>query len=176
MGQRLILAVLLVLLFGFAAEAQDCNSCIKHTPYARYMEHVRLIEPGETVVIEVLFRNADGCGCAPTCFRLSQGYHPPHDGTVPLRVFRTKLRTADDRAMPYVCLDPGQEATGAYYLEADIAQDGPGFVTPSVFMFRANPTWDFTVDTFDTEGPAVCAGMTYTECRAKVYAPQAPTP
>jgi hypothetical protein len=157
--------------------ALDCGPCVKHTPYARYMEHVRLIEPGETVVVEVLFRNADGCGCAPTCFGVSQGYRPPHDGTPSLRVVRTKLRTTTNAPMPYVCLAPGGEAQGFYSLEAAIQQDGPGYVTPSIFLARPNrgTTWeDYQTDYFDTEGPALCTGMSYADCRAKVYAPQAP--
>jgi hypothetical protein len=46
----------------------------------------------------------------------------------------------------------------------------PGFVTPSTFVVR-HDTNDFLTKYFDAEGPAMCIGYTYDECRAKAYNP-----
>jgi hypothetical protein len=170
---RWVLGVLMLLLTS-SAQAE----CVKHTPYARYMEQVRILEPGATAVVEVLFRNSDSCECAPTCFSLSYGYHPPAE-TPGLRVSKMRLRTPEDRPLSSVCLAPGEEATGYYHLTAATEQDGAGHVWPSIFMYRTsnrgNTPEDFLVDQFDTEGPALCIGYDYETCREFVYQPQPPS-
>jgi hypothetical protein len=175
MVQRLTVAALLALLFGFAGEADaQCATCEKHTPYARFAERVQLASSGETVRNEVTFRNADSCGCGRTCFTLSYGYHPPHDGSASLRVTRTRLEQPDGRAFgPAVCLAPGEEATAWVALTLG-AQDGAGYVTPSVMVKRQGGRMtypDILVDWFDAEGGAVCVGYDYATCRGYVYEP-----
>lgn len=148
----------------------------KHTPYVRYAERVHLVQPGETVRIELVIRNADECGNPPSNFRLSAGYHPPHDGSAWLKVGRVSMENKDGSDFNrYITLAPGQETTA--YVVMEIKEDQPekGFVTPSVFVIRdplSGHEWeDWMRDVFDAEGPCVAVGMTPVEARGKAYNP-----
>jgi hypothetical protein len=176
MWQRIACAGLLVLLAG-AAEA-DCE---KRTPHARLVERVQLAAPGETVTNEFFLRNTDSPECAATCFILAPGWRPPHDGTTAtLRVTRPRLRTYDgNRSLPWACLIPGAEVFGQYRLTVDAVQDGPGYVSPGVFVAREDAVWeapDVYVDTYDAEGGALCLALPYADCKTKAYLPQPPSP
>lgn len=150
--------------------------CIRRSFLGRYAETVRLAQPGEIVLLEVFFRNADGCACPRQSWSLSYGYHPPHDSTPPIRIGTLRLVDAAGAPFPnYLDLAPGEEASCFMSIEVRPDQDVPGYVTPSIFVVRTPKVGNYMVDYFDIEGTAVGCGMPYEELRAKVYPPQPPT-
>lgn len=163
------LAVFLLLLFGFAAEAQSrCAPCERKRPGADFLETVTIAEAGQTVTIPVLFRNRDTCGCGIACFALSAGWHPPHDGTSAIRIGRTSLQPTTNG----VCLAPGEEVKLVWVTSLSMTQDGPGYVTPVAEMRRSSATINPTrlTDFIESEGRVLAYAMTYEEAVAKAYA------
>lgn len=182
MLQRLIIALVLVLLFGFAADAEPtCTApCVRHAPLVRLLERVRLAEPGETVEYEAVIRNADTCACPASCLQLSPGYHPPNGFPEPfpgLRITRTRLRNAQNQPLNGTCLAPGEEQRARLLLTLAAEQDGPGYVTPVITAERrafpcrefVNGAYVWGAGCFESEGDALCAAMDYATCRAFVY-------
>jgi hypothetical protein len=156
MWQRIALAGLLVLLFGFAAEA----ACVKHTPSAEFAAAYQLGGPGVTVTNDVRVENRDSAECPGTCFQLSPGWRTPHD---------------DGTFFAYVqCLAPGAAVVARYHLTFGLDQDGPGYVVESVFVTRPTARTnsrpeDIFVDEFDLEGHPACVGYDTATCWGFAY-------
>ncbi len=174
MLQRITIALILVLLFGFAGDAESrcTQTCERRRPGADFLEKVTVAEAGETVAIEIVFRNRDSCACPTECFAFNTGWHPPHDGSPAIRIGRTRFLPATNSA----CLAPGEELRVAWTTSLSMIQDGPGFVTPVAEMRRASSTINPTrlTDFIEAEGGALCTQMTAPECKSRVYA-QTPT-
>ena len=161
--------------------AAEAPACVKHTIIARFAEKVSLTQPDANISLEVFARNTDSCSCPETCFTVASGYHPPHDSTNMLRMSNPLLRKRDGSLQPsYICLDPGEEASFFWTSTVDSAdnQEPPSFLTPNIWFDRTDVqdvTYeDFLLKYYDAEGPAICYGYTYEECRAKVYEPAPP--
>ena len=102
---------------------------------------------------------------------MRSGYHPPHDGTAPIRIGRTSLQPITNG----VCLAPGEDLKLVWVTSLSMIQDGPGYVTPVAEMRRSTATINPSrlTDFIESEGRVLAYAMTYEEAYAKAY-PQTP--